>query len=81
MNLQPYECQDAFDRETLYHYWRNHTLYNGLYRLFVKRLDTASRITLSNDLSKSVLALSHNCGMKTKLVTIVSDVIGDNIIF
>ena len=50
MNLQPYECQDAFDRETLYHYWRNHTLYNGLYRLFVKRLDTASRITLSNDL-------------------------------
>ncbi len=49
----PYELDVSFMKNTLQDYWKNHTLNNGLHRLFVKRLDTAFRITSSNDLIRN----------------------------
>lgn len=51
-NYQLYEAGNAFARDTLQQYWHNHTLYSGLYKLFVKRLSTEIRLTSSNALNR-----------------------------
>ena len=52
-NYQLYEAGNAFARDTLQQYWHNHTLYSGLYKLFVKRLSTEIRLTSSNALNEN----------------------------
>lgn len=42
----------SYSMEKLRSTWLNHSLCNGLHRLFVKRLDTASRLTVSNAVSR-----------------------------
>jgi len=49
---QLFEAGSAFAKNTLQQYWHNHTLYNGLYKLFVKRLSTEIRLTSSNALNR-----------------------------
>lgn len=51
--FQLYETGTAFNKDALQNNWNQHTLVNGLHRLFVKRLDTECRITSSNDLIRS----------------------------
>ena len=52
-NYQLFESSNTFERDTLQHWWHNHELYNDLYRLFVKRLSTESRLTSSNALQRN----------------------------
>ncbi len=47
------ESGDAFDTNSLKSFWENHTLYNGLQRIFVHRLSTEMRLTSSNALNRS----------------------------
>lgn len=42
----------TFNLDTLQQWWKEHTLYNGLHMLFVKRLSTEIRLTSSNALSR-----------------------------
>ena len=51
--FQPLEGDGVFEKNSLINFWNNHTLYNGLHNLFVKRLDTELRITSSNDLVRN----------------------------
>ncbi len=51
--FQPLEGDGVFEKNSLIISWNNHTLYNGLHNLFVKRLDTELRITSSNDLVRN----------------------------
>lgn len=51
--FQPLEGDGVFEKNSLINSWNNHTLYNGLHNLFVKRLDTELRITSSNDLVRN----------------------------
>lgn len=50
---QPLGSGNAFGKDTLQSYWKNQTLYNGLHKLFVKRLSTELRLTASNALNRS----------------------------
>lgn len=49
-HYQLFEAGSAFERNTLQQFWQNHTLYNGLHKLFVKRLSTEIRLISSNAL-------------------------------
>lgn len=49
---QLYEAGNAFAKDTLQQYWHNHTLYSGLYKLFVKRFSTEIRLISSDALSR-----------------------------
>ena len=44
---------NSFTLDILKSYWANHTLYNGLNGIFIKRLGTEKRIVLSNDLNRN----------------------------
>ena len=52
-NYQPFETSFAYDISTLKRYWDNHTFYNDLHKLFVKRLCTEMRLTVSNALQRN----------------------------
>ena len=47
------EAGSAFDIDLLQQLWKDKTLYNGLHRLFIKRLSTEIRLTSSNALIRS----------------------------
>lgn len=49
-NYQMFEASLSISKSTLQSYWQNRKLYNGLHKLFVKRLSTESRLTVSNQL-------------------------------
>ena len=48
-----FEASVTFDKNSLQYWWKEHTLYNGLHKLFVKRLSTEFRLTASNALDRS----------------------------
>ena len=50
---------NAFGKTTLTNLWANHTLSNNLHRLFVKRLNTELRLTVSNALQRNDQPESH----------------------
>lgn len=50
---QSFELDYSFDSDTLQAWWENHTLYNGIHKLFVKRLNTEIRLISSNALNRS----------------------------
>lgn len=50
---QLFESDCCFDKETIQTYWRDHELYNDLHKLFVKRLCTELRLTVSNALQRN----------------------------
>lgn len=56
---QLFEEGSIFERDTLQQWWRNHTLYDGLYKLFVKRLSTEVRLTSSNALNRQSQPEKH----------------------
>ena len=43
----------CFEKSTLLNFWQNRTFYNGLHLLFIKRLNTESRLTSSNALQRN----------------------------
>lgn len=47
-----YETGFTYDTGALQNWWKEHTLYNGLHMLFVKRLSTEMRLSSSNALSR-----------------------------
>lgn len=49
----------AFERNTLTNWWNKRTLRNDLHRLFVKRLSTELRLTVSNALQRNNQPESH----------------------
>lgn len=49
----------SFKENILQEYWKNHTLYSGLDKLFVKRLNTEARMFSSNALNRSDLHEKH----------------------
>ena len=53
------EAGSAFDINSLQQWWKNKTLYNGLHRLFIKRLSTEIRLTSSNALIRSYHPEKH----------------------
>lgn len=52
-NFQLNETGTVFSKPVLQDVWQRRTFYNGFYRLFVKRLDTLTRITSSDDLVRN----------------------------
>lgn len=50
---------NSFDKNSLVDWWKERTLYNDLHRLFVKRLSTEMRLTVSNDLQRNDQPESH----------------------
>lgn len=50
---QLFESGKGYDTDILQQWWKNHTLYNDLYMLFVKRLSTEIRLTSSNALNRN----------------------------
>lgn len=50
---QSWVSGNTFDTNTLKNYWTNHTLYNGLHKLFVNRLSTELRLSSSNALVRN----------------------------
>ena len=58
-NYQLFESGASFEKSTLQSWWKGHTLYNGLHMLFVKRLSTELRLTVSNQLMRSEQAKKH----------------------
>lgn len=53
------ESGNSFDKNTLQLYWRRHTFYNDLHKLFVKRLNTEIRLTSSNALNRNFQPEKH----------------------
>ncbi|WP_461811988.1 ATP-dependent nuclease [Faecalimonas sp.] len=49
----------SFDKDILDSWWKEHTLYNDLHLLFVKRLNTEMRLTVSNALQRDYQPESH----------------------
>lgn len=49
-HYQLFESGNSYETNTLQTWWKNHTLHNGLHKLFVKRLSTELRLTSSNAL-------------------------------
>ncbi len=71
---QIFESDNAFDKNTLQHWWKDHTLHNGLHMLFIKRLSTELRLTASNALNRNnqpekhpIYKLSKNESLAQKL--------------
>lgn len=52
-NYEKHDSYYTYDKSTLLSYWENHTLYNDLCMLFIKRLSTECRLTSSNALNRS----------------------------
>lgn len=52
-DFQLNETGTVFSKPVLQDAWKCRTFYNGFYRLFVKRLDTLTRITSSDDLVRN----------------------------
>ena len=50
---------NSFDKNTLTHWWNGRTLYNDLHHLFIKRLNTELRLTVSNALNRNAEPESH----------------------
>lgn len=50
---------NSFDKNSLVNWWKERTLYNDLHLLFVKRLSTEMRLTVSNDLQRNSQPESH----------------------
>lgn len=50
---------NSFDRNSLVCWWKERTLYNDLHLLFIKRLSTEIRLTVSNDLQRDNQPESH----------------------
>lgn len=50
---QAFESVYDFDMPTLKRFWYNHTFYGDLHKLFIKRLCTEMRLTVSNALNRS----------------------------
>lgn len=50
---------NSFDKNSLVNWWKERTLYSDLHRLFVKRLSTEMRLTVSNDLQRNDQPESH----------------------
>ena len=50
---------NSFDKNALSDWWRDRTLYNDLHLLFVKRLSTEMRLTVSNALQRDIQPESH----------------------
>lgn len=50
---------NSFDKNSLVNWWKERTLYNDLHLLFVKRLSTEMRLTVSNDLQRNNQPESH----------------------
>lgn len=46
------ESNNGFTQDMLKNYWKSHTLYNELHKLFIKRLSTEIRLTSSNALNR-----------------------------
>ena len=49
----------SFDKNTLKSWWDEHALYNDLHQLFIKRLSTELRLTVSNALQRNKHPESH----------------------
>lgn len=47
------EIGSNFHKSEVLNYWQNRTFYNGLHRLFIKRLSTERRLTSSNALQRN----------------------------
>lgn len=58
-HLQIIGLGNSFDEKSLVYWWNNHTLYNDTHRLFIKRLSTELRLTVSNALQRYSEAESH----------------------
>lgn len=58
-HYQLFEEGSTFERNTLLEWWRSHTLYSGLHKLFVKRLSTEIRLTSSNALNRQSQPEKH----------------------
>lgn len=52
-NYHLFESNGIFDTATLQFWWKEHTFHNGLYLLFVRRLSTEMRLTVSNELNRN----------------------------
>lgn len=65
-NYQLLDSGNAFDKNTLRNWWKNHTLHNGLHMLFVKLLNTEFRLTASNALNRSSQPEKHPIYMLNK---------------
>lgn len=50
---------NSFDKNALSNWWRERTLYSDLHLLFVKRLSTEMRLTVSNALQREIHPESH----------------------
>ena len=50
---------NSFDKNALSNWWRERTLYSDLHLLFVKRLSTEMRLTVSNALQREIQPESH----------------------
>ncbi len=50
---QPYELGYGFEKNSLQQCWEDHSLHNGLHKLFIKRLSTEIRLSSSNALDRS----------------------------
>lgn len=50
---------NSIDRNSLVYWWKERTLYNNLHLLFIKRLSTEIRLTVSNDLQRDNQPESH----------------------
>ena len=52
-NYKLFESGISISKNTLQSCWKDHIFYNGLHMLFVKRLSTESRLTVSNQLMRN----------------------------
>ena len=58
-NFQIIGSGNSFDKDTLINWWKDRTLYNDMHLLFVKRLSTEMRLTVSNALQRANQPESH----------------------
>jgi len=58
-NLQIIGLGISYDKNSLISWWNQHKLYNDTHRLFIKRLSTELRLTVSNALQRCSEAESH----------------------
>lgn len=56
---QPYNSGAGYTKESLVNTWNSHSFYNGFHLLFVKRLSTELRLTVSNGLDRCEAPENH----------------------
>ena len=59
-NLQLIGTVSAVSKEEWINFWKNHTLFAQLYKLFLRRLSTEFRLVASNPLNRSAKPLSDS---------------------